>query len=108
MPGIIQVGVTNNLTATFNATAKTLAIAGCTAFDLTVADMVYVWNTTRSAAFSLTNVTMARTWSSGQPLFTYTFGTVPTSSADGDTLVIYLQVPTEFMNFLVLQKIAVP
>lgn len=104
----ILVGNSNNiLTSTLDTTAKTLKIANCTGFDLTQSDLQYVYSTTQSVAFSTNNVTgCTRTMVAGLPVFTYTFSALPAGVANGDTLLIYLNVPQEMMNFLVLQKIA--
>lgn len=110
MPATVLVGSKNILTSTFDTTAKTLKIANCTAFDLTLADLVYVWDTTQSKEIQSTAVqnciSCTRAWVAGSPVFTYTFSSLPSGVANGDALLIYLQVPTEFMDFLVLQKIS--
>ncbi len=105
----ILLGNKNNiLTATLNTTAKTLVIANCTAFDLTQSDLEYVYDVTTSQEFDLKQVvSCVRTWSGGLPIFTYTFARLPVGAiANGDTLYVYLQVPTQFMDFLQLQVIA--
>lgn len=110
MPATIVVGSKNILTSTFDTTAKTLKIANCTAFDLTLADLVYVWDTTQSKEIQSTTVqnciSCVRTWVAGSPIFTYTFSSLPSGVANGDTLLIYLQVPEFALNYLVLQKIS--
>lgn len=109
MPARILVGGTNKLSTTLDTTAKTLKIAGCTAFDLTQSDLEYVWDSTTSSAFSMNNVvSCVRTWVAGAPIFTYTFSALPAGVANGDTLLVYIQIPTDFLNFLTLQKIAIP
>jgi len=104
----ILVGNSNNiLTSTLDTTAKTLKINNCTAFDLTQSDLQSVWDTTTSSAFSMTEVlSCVLTTVAGLPVFTYTFRTLPAGVANGDTLLVYLQVPQVMMDFLVLQKIA--
>jgi hypothetical protein len=105
----IVVGNTNKLSSTLDITAKTLTIAGCTAFDLTLSDLNYIWSSTQSKTLSVKPaISCVRSWVAGSPLFTYTFESIQSAIANGDTLLVYLQVPQEFMDFLVLQKIALP
>lgn len=109
MPATIVVGSKNILTSTFDTTAKTLKILGCTAFDLTAADLVYVWDTTTSSAIQSTTVqnvvSCTRSWVAGAPVFTYLFSALPAGVANGDTLLIYLQIPEFALNYLALQKL---
>jgi len=107
----ILLGNKNNiLTATFDTVAKTLTIANCTAFDLTLNDLEYVYSTTASEEIQSATVqnciSCTRAWVAGMPVFIYTFSTLPAGVANTDTLLIYLQVPQVFMDFLQLQVIA--
>lgn len=107
MASRLLVGTNNVLTSTFDTTAKTLKINGCTAFDLTLESLEYIWSTTASKEIPVSPLTnCVRTWVAGSPVFTYTFASLPSGVANGDTLLIYLQIPAMFTDFLVLQTLA--
>lgn len=107
MASRVLVGTNNVLTSTFDTTAKTLKINGCTAFDLTQESLEYIWDTTTSAEIPIGPVTgCTRAWVAGSPVFTYTFASLPSGVANGDTLLIYLQIPAMFTDFMVLQTLA--
>jgi len=109
--GQILVGNNNNiLTATFTASAKTLAIKNNTVYDMKFDDLLSVYSVTRSAPFNFEGMTVdsfARTTdSNGIPVYSWTFNILPASSSDGDTLNIMISCPDIFMDYTVLLKIA--
>lgn len=100
-------GKYNQFTTSFNAAAKTLAISGCTAFDLVAADIESIYDTTTTSYFVTSQtITCARTLVSGLPVFTFTFSSVPAGAANSDTMVIRLQIPDKFADHLLLQVLA--
>lgn len=101
----IIVGNNNNiLTAAFNASAKTVAISHCSVCDLDIQNLVSIYDTTVSLYFNLTGVTCAQSTSGGLNVYTYTFLTVPAGSANGDTLIITLNVPQAAAQYMNSQK----
>jgi len=110
MAAQIICGQNNLLGYTFDVSEKTLAITGCTAFDLVLGSLSSVYNTTTSEdvpKWSL--VSCERTVESGLPVFTYTWEQdFPAGMADSDTLLIYLDIPKQFLDYLVLEKVATP
>jgi len=93
---LIQLGGHNNIyTAALDTTAKTLTISGVLGFDLTDQSLNNIWDTTASKAIPCNRVTCALTRVSGQPVWVFTFLTLPSGLANGDTLVITLDVPED-------------
>ena len=94
----ILVGTGNSITATFSVSAKTLTFAGAYNFDI-VPENITVWNTTRSAFMlgetGTATCTVAYTNVAGLPVQTVTLSALPASSADGDSLVIFLEIPND-------------
>lgn len=90
---VILGGKYNLYSAVFSASAKTLVISNCVNFDLTAASMVSVYNTTHAGFFGQNALTCVKSVVAGLPVFTFQFQTVPSSSADIDTLVIILDIP---------------
>jgi len=88
-------GIYNKMSAAFDTVAKTLTISGCAGFDLTQGDLISVYNTTRSSNMPIGTQLISCTLSyvAGLPLFTYLFNTIPAGYANGDTLVIRVQIP---------------
>lgn len=94
---IIQAGYGNQIVCTFVAGSKTLAIAGLYNTDFDLSSIKSIYNTTRSAYMygggSTASATFATVYTTGVPVSTITLSAVPASSADGDTLIVLLNVP---------------
>jgi hypothetical protein len=92
----VQFGVGNSITTAFTAAAKTVAVSNLTNADITPQN-IEIFNTTRSAWMiggdSTAVATVAITSVAGKPVFTLTLDKVPASSADGDTLVSFAEIP---------------
>ncbi len=99
----VRLGYGNALAAAFDASAKTLTITGLYNCDLTIGNFRSIYNTTRTAYMLGGNETPPTTgtptgvvttsYSTGVPIITLTLNSVPASSANGDTLIILLDMP---------------
>jgi len=106
----VIVGDSNNIfTSTLNTSAKTLTINNVTAFPLDLNSLASVWDSTTSSFFDLTQLTFSSfSWTkvAGIPSYVWTFTTLPAGVANGDTLVIELNIPQNQADYSILQKIA--
>lgn len=97
----IIVGKQNTFTYTFNATNKTLAIAGILSFHPvlnpnSVGSIIDIYDVTQSVDIPLTNATLAKTIVAGLPVFTITFPSLPVGVLTADTLLIFIELdPTQ-------------
>lgn len=93
----------NLYSAALDTTAKTLTFSNIIGFDLET-PMVTVWNTTRSAylPFGVYASPTVLTYVVGLPVWTITFSQLPAGWANGDTLVILIDIPDVLMNYSVL------
>jgi len=102
---IVPVGGKYNLYSTaLDTVAKTLTFSNIIGFDLQTPMIKSIWSTTHSVAFTLgINVSQSvLTYVAGLPVWTITFTTIPAGVANGDTLVILLDIPDALMNYSVL------
>lgn len=87
----------NNYTIATNATNKTLTITNLLNADVTPTNLE-VYNTTRSSWMiggdSTATATVAITYAAGLPVFTLTLNKIPTSTANNDTLVTFIEIPS--------------
>jgi hypothetical protein len=92
----VQFGVGNSISTAFVASAKTVAVSNLTNADITPSN-IEIYNTTRSAWMiggdSTAVATVAITSVGGKPVFTLTLDKLPASSADGDALVGFAEIP---------------
>jgi hypothetical protein len=92
----VQFGVGNSISTAFVASAKTIAVSNLTNADITPSN-IEIYNTTRSAWMiggdSTAVATVAITSVGGKPVFTLTLDKLPASSADGDALVGFAEIP---------------
>lgn len=106
----IQVGVGNSISAVFSAAAKTLAISGLSIADIEPGNLE-IYNVTRSAYMlggnSTATGTVARTLSSGLTVQTLTLSAIPTDSADGDSLVIFITLPDSVALYVAMAYVGV-
>lgn len=103
----ILLGGTHNVyTTVLSVSAKTLTISGVTGFDLTDSSLSSVYSTTASLDIPCSRVTCALSQVAGKPVWTFTFFSLPATVADGDTLVIYLNVPDAGALYSVEEYIA--
>jgi len=105
----IVIGKQNVYTYTFNAAAKTLAISGVLEFSPNVIPntpgyLVGVYDAAVGVAanFNMNGVTVAKTIVAGLPVWTFTFPTLPSGVANGDTLTVSfeLDLPTAQYSLL--------
>lgn len=106
MQQVLLGGAHNLYTAVFSVSAKTLTISNVTGFDLTDSSLSYVYSVTASKQIPSERVTCALSRVAGKPVWTFTFFDLPTGLADGDTLVIYLNVPDNAAIYSVEDYIA--
>lgn len=93
----VLLGTPNNIyTAVLSVSGLTLTISNVTGFDLTDSSLSYIYDVTASKQIPSLRVTCALTRVAGKPVWVFTFETLPTGVADGDTLVIYLNVPDAY------------
>jgi hypothetical protein len=92
----VQFGVGNSISTAFVASAKTIAVSNLTNADITPSN-IEIYNTTRSAWMiggdSTAVATVAITSVGGKPVFTLTLDKLPASSANGDALVGFAEIP---------------
>ena len=92
----VQFGVGNSISTAFVASAKTIAVSNLTNADITPSN-IEIYNTTRSAWMiggdSTAVATVAITSVGGKPVFTLTLDKIPASSANGDALVCFAEIP---------------
>lgn len=95
-------GKYNLYSAALDTTAKTLTFSNIIGFDLETS-MLTVWNTTRSASlpFGVYASPTVLTYVAGLPVWTITFTQLPAGWANGDTLVILIDIPDALMGFSV-------
>lgn len=105
---VVILGTYNVYSAVFsiNTGIGSLAISGITGFDLTNSSLNSVWDSTQSVFFNCERVTVTYAYVAGLPVWTVTFFSLPPLVSAGDTLVITLNIPDEFLDYSVLQKIA--
>lgn len=105
----IKFGYGNQYTHVFTALSKTLALSGLFGVDVT-ANNLTVYNVTRSAYMlggnSSATGTVVKTLVSGLPVFTVTLSAIPASSADGDTLIISMDVADSVALYVATAMIA--
>ncbi len=96
-------GKYNLYSAALDTVAKTLTFSNIIGFDLET-PMVTVWNSTRSASlpFGVNASQTVLTYVAGLPIWTITFVTIPAGWANGDTLVVLIDVPDALMVYSVL------
>lgn len=100
----IVIGTGNDITVAFTASAKTLAFSGAYMIDIQPANL-QIYNSTRSAFMwgggsAATMSGGVTTYTAGLPVQTFTLSAIPASAANGDTLVILLEVPDSIATFL--------
>lgn len=88
-------GKYNSYTATLNVSGKTLTIAGVIGFDLTPRSLASIWDASLGtpAFIPVTGITVANIPVNGLPVWVYTFPSLPAGVANGDSLVILLDIP---------------
>ena len=112
---LIQVGKANLYTSALDVVAKTLTITGVLTFSLNQDDLDHVWDTTKSVMlysqvavgtinYEITNFTY--TYVAGIPQYVWTFASLPATAVNGDTLVVVLNVPDQFLDYTALEKLA--
>lgn len=102
------VGQQNTLTKTWTVvgTTGTLVIAGETAWDWGLTDLVRIQDTTTSTVYGLSpGATFSNTIPAGTgiPTYTWTLVNLPVGTASGDTILVYLNVSYQQLNVLLLQ-----
>ena len=106
----VQFGVGNSISTAFVASAKTVAVSNLTNADITPSN-IEIYNTTRSAWMiggdSTAVATVAITSVGGKPVFTLTLDKLPASSADGDALVGFAEIPDGKAIYNVEAQVAV-
>lgn len=103
------VGSSNNIySAALNTTAKTLTFSNVTSFDMFKATLISVYDSTVALNFVLGYNIVSVTYSyvAGLPQWVYLFTTLPAGAANGDTLVIFINVPDSQAVYSVNLKIA--
>ena len=113
----IKLGYGNALAAAFDASAKTVTITVLYNCDITIGSIKSIYNTTRSAYMYGGNETPPTTGtpsgvvtssiSTGVPIFTLTLNSLPASSANGDSLIILLDMPDDIALFNAMTFIGV-
>lgn len=92
----IQFGVGNSITTAFTASTKKVAVSNLVNADITPSN-IEIYNSTRSSWMiggdSTAVATVDITKVGGKPVFTLTLDKLPASSADGDTLVCFAEIP---------------
>lgn len=105
----VPVGGAYNLYSTvLDTTAKTLTFSNLVGFDLEVAMIKSIYSSTHTVNFQLgyNIVSCVLTYVAGLQVWTVTFTTIPAGVANGDTLVILLDIPDVLMDYSVLTYIA--
>lgn len=93
----VLLGTPNNIyTAVLSVSGLTLTISNVTGFDLTDSSLSYIYDVTASKQIPSERVTCALTRVAGKTVWVYTFFSLPSGVADGDVLVIYLNVPDAY------------
>lgn len=92
---IVAGGKFNLLSWVLDTTAKTLVISNAVGFDIEAASIQSIWSTTASVAQPVGKnvVSNVLTYVAGLPVWTLTFTTMGAGIANGDTLIILLDVP---------------
>lgn len=88
---IVQIGVNNSLTYTFNASAKTLTVTG-----LELGNITSIKNASRGNAemkAELTNIAVSGS------VYTLTFSSVPVGSTNADDIVILFSIDGDFEDY---------
>lgn len=106
MQQVLLGGKHNIYTAVFSVSAKTLTISGVTGFDLTDSSLSYIYDVTASKQIPSQRVTCALTRVAGNPVWVFTFFSLPSGVADSDTLTIYINVPDNAAIYSVEDYIA--
>lgn len=101
MATVIVGGKYNLYAATLSTSAKTLTFTNVIGFDLEPASIQEVWDTTQSVNFTLglNIISCALTYVTGLPVWIYLFTSLPAGVANGDTLVIRLQIPDTYLLY---------
>lgn len=104
----VLAGNKNNIfTWAFSASGKTLIISNCINFDLSVASLYSIYNSTRSLPFIINSqTTCTKGTSGGLTTWTFTFSSVPAASADADVLIIVLDIPQSQAEYSLLLYMA--
>jgi hypothetical protein len=95
----VQIGNKYNLFATtLDVTAKTLTITGLIGCDIEPADIQSIYSTTATASFVVGKNVISTTYSlvAGLPVWVVLFGAIPAGVANGDALVILINIPDTY------------
>ena len=102
---IVPLGGKYNLySAALDTVAGTLTFSNIIGFDLETPMIKSIWSTTHSIGFQLGyNASQSvLTYVAGLPVWVITFTTIPAGVANGDALVILIDIPDALMNYSVL------
>jgi len=105
----VLAGNKNNIyTWALSTSAKTLTFSNITGFDLEVSSLQSVWSTNAGKFLTLgvNVVSCTLSYVAGLPVYTYLFGSIDSGIANGDTLIIRLQIPDAYLDYSALLYIA--
>lgn len=94
----IIAGLYNNYTYAIDTTAKTVTVSGIVGYDLGLYSTPRIYNSTLGVFFYVgATTTFAKVLNTADSYdFIWTFTSLPIGMANGDTLLIYLDVSTQF------------